>query len=89
MFAGMARPISWNTADVTSSDGTLNLEGVRFFVRTDHAYALDARGNRLWEAAIVGDPERVGKDRVTVHLTEGPDVTARKFCRPCSGKTSR
>jgi hypothetical protein len=81
----VARPISWNTADLTSSDGTLNLERVRFFVRTGHAYALDARGNRLWEAVTVGDPTMTGRDRVTIHLAEGPDVTARKQRCRCSG----
>lgn len=78
--------VTFPTASLTAADGSLALDPVRFCLRTGVAYALDKRtGRRLWEAAISG-ADRTG-NTVTVHLVDGPDVTARKYCAPCKGRS--
>lgn len=78
-----ARPVTFPTAKLVAADGSLTLDPIKFCLRTGYAYALDkSSGRRLWEAEITGS-ERKG-DTITVHLADGPDVTARKYCAPCA-----
>jgi len=77
------RPITFNNAELSEAGRGTIFDPVTFVVRGTTAYASDRRGYRVWEAEIV-DYDRPTNDTVVLHLLDGPDVTARRYCRPCS-----